>query len=614
MNSYARVDLTMATSSRGHRIGPRTAILPFLPCRSFESCTPPLRVREARRTRRSNRTISLDECIPGRSGESDALERAAGAPNLEDAVETDKPADVVRCTGVSVSIRTLAPESTYDMALSSLVREMEALARAASTGSGRGATPCATAPAGTIRIEVPLPRGATALQWLRAQNEAPMAVYFSSKMSSASDTEGSIVAESAFSSMASVAGLGYAWMWRGRVGCGLDSQTMAEIARMTDDGVGKGAAGCRIKVLGGSRFDPGGKVGAEWAAFGSFCFMIPRIEYVERGNGCVLACTLAWDARVGGVRGDAAREVRGFATMQDAMRDALRYISELRGVETRNSAGLVVAGGAEMVGSMRHVPDAAGWDTLMEGVREKLCDRGRGDGGDSSSFVDSNAVQPTAALDEYLRNGQKGLDDLLAASRTLPKILDRPSRGLKEVETGAVADSADDGPASADPGSGPSTSKQRAQDDGLVKLVLARKTTLVLNDEINCCDLLEAIQEKDPKAYQFMLRLGAEEAGTGAQRTFLGCTPERLYCRTDRRVVSEAVAGTRGRGPGGDIEKDFWLAFDLLQVRIEARLRMEAFALRLAHVSRSLVPAVAEGRVGVPAGARIDRRNVRNPL
>ena len=262
----------MATSSRGHRIGPRTAILPFLPCRSFESCTPPLRVREARRTRRSNRTISLDECIPGRSGESDALERAAGAPNLEDAVETDKPADVVRCTGVSVSIRTLAPESTYDMALSSLVREMEALARAASTGSGRGATPCATAPAGTIRIEVPLPRGATALQWLRAQNEAPMAVYFSSKMSSASDTEGSIVAESAFSSMASVAGLGYAWMWRGRVGCGLDSQTMAEIARMTDDGVGKGAAGCRIKVLGGSRFDPGGKVGAEWAAFGSFCF------------------------------------------------------------------------------------------------------------------------------------------------------------------------------------------------------------------------------------------------------------------------------------------------------------------------------------------------------
>ena len=90
--------------------------------------------------------------------------------------------------------------------------------------------------------------------------------------------------------------------------------------------------------------------------------------------------------------------------------------------------------------------------------------------------------------------------------------------------------------------------KQRAQDDGLVKLVLARKTTLVLNDEINCCDLLEAIQEKDPKAYQFMLRLGAEEAGTGAQRTFLGCTPERLYCRTDRRVVSEGSCGHAGAG------------------------------------------------------------------
>ena len=47
--------------------------------------------------------------------------------------------------------------------------------------------------------------------------------------------------------------------------------------------------------------------------------------------------------------------------------------------------------------------------------------------------------------------------------------------------------------------------------------------------------------------------------------TFLGSTPECLYTRTGTAVASEAVAGTRARGAGGDVERDFWLAFDLLR-------------------------------------------------
>lgn len=46
---------------------------------------------------------------------------------------------------------------------------------------------------------------------------------------------------------------------------------------------------------------------------------------------------------------------------------------------------------------------------------------------------------------------------------------------------------------------------------------------------------------------------------------FLACTPERLYARTGRAVASEAVAGTRPRGRGGDIEGDFLLSLDLLR-------------------------------------------------
>ena len=48
---------------------------------------------------------------------------------------------------------------------------------------------------------------------------------------------------------------------------------------------------------------------------------------------------------------------------------------------------------------------------------------------------------------------------------------------------------------------------------------------------------------------------------------FLACTPEQLYARTGRAVASEAVAATRARGPPGDVEADFWLAFDLLRRR-----------------------------------------------
>jgi hypothetical protein len=46
--------------------------------------------------------------------------------------------------------------------------------------------------------------------------------------------------------------------------------------------------------------------------------------------------------------------------------------------------------------------------------------------------------------------------------------------------------------------------------------------------------------------------------GGRAGAAFLACTPERLYARSGRQVASEAVAGTRPRGPPGDLEADFY--------------------------------------------------------
>ena len=52
-------------------------------------------------------------------------------------------------------------------------------------------------------------------------------------------------------------------------------------------------------------------------------------------------------------------------------------------------------------------------------------------------------------------------------------------------------------------------------------------------------------QERDPRAYQALLRLPS-----GA--TFLSSTPEQLFRQCGSAIVTEAVAGTRPRGPPGD--------------------------------------------------------------
>jgi isochorismate synthase EntC len=51
-------------------------------------------------------------------------------------------------------------------------------------------------------------------------------------------------------------------------------------------------------------------------------------------------------------------------------------------------------------------------------------------------------------------------------------------------------------------------------------------------------------QERDPRAYQLALRLPGGAA-------FVASTPEQLYVRNGAAVASEAVAGTRARGPAG---------------------------------------------------------------
>lgn len=400
-------------------------------------------------------------------------------------------------------VRVAPLQSTYTKAVACLVQELEHMLLH---------EPQSTR--GCVRIEVPLSRGITSLQWLKSQTrQGEYSLYFSSKTSSAPDTDGSIMAERGFSDVSAVSGIGSAWVWKGIHGCSLDADVMRDIKDKASDMYN------RIRCFGGSRFDPGGLVDEEWESFGSYSFLIPRIEFVERGHGCVLACTIAWDASYSSTQFTSVH-ISGYRRMEEAVEDALVSLSNLQCVSPVESPAVC---SQESDTSLEHMPDIDGWNILMDKVQNRLRESQKHKNG---NFVDDYSISATTALDEYLRNGQKGLDDLLAASR--------PENGVKETDS--IEDS----------------------HNGLVKLVLARRTRLVLDEDICCCDLLAAIQERDPKAYQFML-------GLPDGKVFLGCTPERLYARSGCHVVSEAVAGTRGRGPGGDIEKDFWLAFDLLQ-------------------------------------------------
>ncbi|KAK3278475.1 hypothetical protein CYMTET_13591, partial [Cymbomonas tetramitiformis] len=69
--------------------------------------------------------------------------------------------------------------------------------------------------------------------------------------------------------------------------------------------------------------------------------------------------------------------------------------------------------------------------------------------------------------------------------------------------------------------------------------------------------LLGSLQGRNPAAYQFCIQVADETA-------FVGSTPERLFSRCGDWVASEAVAGTRARGPASDHQADAEIAYEML--------------------------------------------------
>lgn len=331
------------------------------------------------------------------------------------------------------TVCTLPAQSSLEAALAELAAAVRALPAAHSGHTS-----------GVVRLEVPLTRSAASvLDWLRGQQGDDMCgaavdgqqqqqphlaplVYFSPRRSTAPSTPGSAAAGGGAAGAGAVAGAGAAWLWRGAPGEPLSAGVTADVQRFLSP------ASPRLRAFGGARFDPGAAPAPEWAEFGSYCFLIPRLELLEASGLHLLACTVAWDEgyahskrAAGDGNGSSAPSpaVVGFSSLKAAASDALAALAAAR-PPAPPAAGLfrLVRRG------VRHVPEQAGWQQLMDDLHSRLepaaptstppapasC-AGAPPAEEGETCAPLLKVKPETAREEYLLNGQEGLDELLAA-------------------------------------------------------------------------------------------------------------------------------------------------------------------------------------------------------
>ncbi|GAA0792567.1 MULTISPECIES: isochorismate synthase [Pseudomonadati] len=87
------------------------------------------------------------------------------------------------------------------------------------------------------------------------------------------------------------------------------------------------------------------------------------------------------------------------------------------------------------------------------------------------------------------------------------------------------------------------------------KVVLSRQTQIEITEQLDPWTVLACWQGRNPNSFQFGFQFSPE-------RTFISCSPERLYLRRQNELFTEALAGTTIRGLNQ--EQDDLLAQQLL--------------------------------------------------
>lgn len=448
-------------------------------------------------------------------------------------------------------------------------------------------------------------------------------IYFSPRRTTAADTEGSAAAGAAAAGAGSVAGAGAAWLWRGAPGQALDEAVVRDMQRflaasaanprvrafggarfnagqapasewaefgsycfMIPRWVGAAACTrcvhslaparavlqeggcCRIAALRVHAWEQQGPLRPAHCGLPDGCPpLLCRLELLEASSCSIVACTVVWDANYHAA--DSSSGSAGFASADAAVADALAALDAAR------PAAPPAAGAFKLQRhGAAHTPDEAGWRQLMDGTHAQLAaaaaaaeateQRAEGGGDAADGVVDACTpmlkICPDAAREEYLLNGQEGLDDLLAAldggfeATTAPQARPCPQQrlrvggaGLREQATPACCSHGPPpcccpplcphlfcsplagwrlGPACARGACRLQTGSPHAaaasnrlawpatallccclQDGGLTKVVLARRTDVAISGRLDPLSLLEALGERDPRAYQIMLQV-----------------------------------------------------------------------------------------------------------
>ena len=103
---------------------------------------------------------------------------------------------------------------------------------------------------------------------------------------------------------------------------------------------------------------------------------------------------------------------------------------------------------------------------------------------------------------------------------------------------------------------------QRVSEGAVDKVVLARKSIFGFVAELGPLACLQALVPDAEHCYRFCFV-------PAAGRAFLGVSPERLYRREGRRILCDAIAGTRTRGDGASLDRQ--LERDLMGSEKERR-------------------------------------------
>ncbi len=146
----------------------------------------------------------------------------------------------------------------------------------------------------------------------------------------------------------------------------------------------------------------------------------------------------------------------------------------------------------------------------------------------------------------------------------------------------------------------------------LTKVVLAQAMGTRLGAALSVPDALARLRSRYPDCHRFLLDgvgEGPDADGGGGRSTLFGATPERLASLSGRRLETEALAGSTGRGDTP--EEDEWLATELLESGKDVR----EHEIVTDAVRDQIAPFAASVRTGARGVRKLDTvQHLRTPV